>query len=97
MTAEELIATIDHPRRSHYNQCECHFFVGMVLLSEGRHVEADEHFEKSVETGVFDYLDHELARAILEKRKADPKWPAWIPVRKEPSTSEVNSPSPLAP
>jgi tetratricopeptide (TPR) repeat protein len=97
MTAEELIATCDHPRPSHFNRCEGHFFVGMMLLSEGRHLEADEHFEKSVETGVFIYRDHELARAILEKRKADPQWPAWIPARQEPSTSEVNSPSPLAP
>jgi tetratricopeptide (TPR) repeat protein len=97
MSAEQLIATLDHSQRSHFNQSEAHFFVGMALLSEGRHVEADVHFEKSVEAGVFDYRDHQLSRAILEKRKADPQWPAWIPVRKEPSKSEVNSPSPLAP
>jgi hypothetical protein len=66
-------------------------------VSEGRHVEADEHFEKSVESGVVEFWDHQVARAILEKRKADPQWPTWIPVRKEPSTSEVNSPPPLAP
>lgn len=78
-TADELLASVDDQGRSQMNRCEGHFFVGMMLFSDGRRLQADEHFEKCLESGVFFFYEYEFARAILTKRKEDPDWPPWIP------------------
>jgi tetratricopeptide (TPR) repeat protein len=74
--AEKLLAEVGP---SLLGQCEAHFEIGMQLLSGGDRAGARSHFEKSVNTGVFRFLEHEWSRAFLARMDDDAKWPRWIP------------------
>jgi hypothetical protein len=67
---------------SRLNRCEAHFFIGMSLLADGDRAGARTHFQRSVDTHVFWYVDHCWSRAFLSRLDADPHWPRWIPPNK---------------
>ena len=74
------------------DRCEAHFFVGLNLLADGHRAEAAQHFQKSVETRVFEYFEHGWSRAFLARLRQDPTWPPWIPLKEEPATQPASAP-----
>ena len=50
----------------------------MNRLADGDREAARAHFQKSVATDVFLYVEHDWSRAFLARMEADPAWPSWI-------------------
>jgi len=73
---ELLVAAGDSLRR----RCEGEFFIGIRRLAAGDRSGAVEHFRRSVDTGVFDFLEYNWSRRFLELLNEDPAWPPWIPM-----------------
>jgi tetratricopeptide (TPR) repeat protein len=59
-----------------------HYTVGLVRLSDGDRVGAKEHFQKVLDTKFRSHIVYPYARAYLARLNRDPKWPKWIPVKK---------------
>ena len=66
---------------SQWNLCEGHYAIGMMKLSEGRRAEAKRHFQESVNTRVYWFVEYVRSRAFLKRLERDPNWPPWIPVK----------------
>jgi hypothetical protein len=62
--------------------CFGHFGVGMEQLMDGDRAGAREHFQKVLDTKILSHNVYRYARAYLARLKHDPKWPAWVPVKK---------------
>ena len=67
-----------------WNRCEGHFLAGLRRLGEGDRASARVHFEKSVATRVYFYVDYAWSRAFLARMNKDPNWPPWLPVEAQP-------------
>lgn len=72
---EQLIA---HTGPSLLNQCEGHFAIALMHLSQGRRAEAKQHFKRCLRTRVFDWVEYRNSRALLKRMELDPNWPPWI-------------------
>jgi hypothetical protein len=72
-------ALIQDAGQSLLNQCEGHFAIALMNLSQGHRAEAKRHFQECVRTRVFDWLEYRDSRALLQRMEADPNWPPWIP------------------
>jgi tetratricopeptide (TPR) repeat protein len=66
---------------SRFSQCEAHFYVGLRQLAEGKRAEAKASFRRSIDTGIFFYIEYIWSRAFLA-RLDDPDWLPWVPVKK---------------
>lgn len=62
-------------------QCEAHFDIGLVSLSDGDRAGARRHFEAAVATRVLWFLEYQWCRSFLARMAADPTWPPWLPVK----------------
>ena len=76
--AEELLKKAGESR---FNQCEAHFYIGLGKLAEGNRAEAKVYFRRSVDTGIFIYVEYMWSRAFLA-RIDDPDWLPWMPIKK---------------
>ena len=76
---------------SRLTQCTDHFFVALDRLAQGDRIEAREHFEKALATGVFRWYEYQWSRLFLKRMERDPNWPSWIPL-KEPATEPTTTP-----
>jgi tetratricopeptide (TPR) repeat protein len=76
---------------SRLNQCEVHFYVALDRLAQGDRTGAREHFQKTLATGVFWFIEYEWSRLFLKRMDQDPTWPSWIPLR-EPATPPTTTP-----
>ncbi len=83
---KELLTAAGDSRRC---QCEGQYFIGIRRLSKGDRTGAVEHFRRSVDTGVFDFLEYNWSRRFLERVREDPTWPPWIPLRSEEDAKET--------
>jgi hypothetical protein len=59
-----------------------HYIVGLVRLSDGDRMGAKEHFQKILDTKFYANIAYPYVRAYLARLKRDPKWPKWIPDKK---------------
>ena len=84
-SADDLLATAGS---SQWYLCEGHFFIGINLLGRGDRQGAREHFEKSIDTRVVWFLEHEWSRSLLARMQNDRAWPPWIPNQEEPKKCE---------
>jgi serine/threonine protein kinase len=75
LSADEYLASAG---LSLCGQCEVHFCIGLQLLAGGDRRGAREHFEKSVATGVFNFLEYDWSRAFLVRMESDENWPTWL-------------------
>jgi lipoprotein NlpI len=75
--AEELLKRTGESR---FNQCEAHCYIGLRKLAEGNRTEAKACFRRSVDTGIFIYLEYNWCRAFLAHID-DPDWLPWIPTK----------------
>jgi sugar/nucleoside kinase (ribokinase family) len=74
-----------------WNRCEAHFFAGLRQLGEGNRAAARAHFEKSVETRVYAFMDYQWSRTFLALMSRDPNWPPWLPAGKGDGTAATDS------
>ncbi len=72
--AEELLKKAGESR---FNQCEAHCYIGLRRLGEGNRAEAMACFRRSVDTGVFSYVEYIWCRAFLAHID-DPDWLPWM-------------------
>lgn len=79
-TAEVISAS----KGSKRNLAYAHFAIGIDQLTQGHRQLAAESFQDCIREGppVF-YVVH-LSYAILERWKADPSWPDWLPTNQDP-------------
>lgn len=59
---------------SRYYQCEVFFFIGLNKLADGDRSGARAYFKKSVDTGIFHFLEHRWSRSILAMMDRHPDW-----------------------
>jgi hypothetical protein len=76
IAAQQLLARAG---TSQLNQCEANFYVAMKYLADGDRAQARKHFQASVDTGVFLYIEYQWSRIFLARMDQDPNWPRWIP------------------
>jgi tetratricopeptide (TPR) repeat protein len=62
-------------------QCEGHFHIAMVLLSQRDRAGALRHFQSCVDSGAFTFVAYDLALIFRERLMNDPRWPRTIPVK----------------
>jgi tetratricopeptide (TPR) repeat protein len=66
--------------------CLNHYLAGLVHLSEGDRMGAQEHFQKSVDSHFYGHITYPYARIFLERleraEQRDEKWPPWIERKK---------------
>jgi hypothetical protein len=77
-SSEELLGSTGSSR---WQLAEAHFAIGVDLLSDGDRRGAAEHFQRCVDTYVFEYWDYKWGLAFLERLQRDPSWPPWIPMK----------------
>jgi tetratricopeptide (TPR) repeat protein len=75
-----------------WNQCEAHFFAGLRQLGEGNRAAAHAHFEKSVATRVYAFMDYKWSRIFLALMSSDPNWPPWLPAGKPTERPPLTQP-----
>lgn len=63
-----------------YASINAHFVIAMTRIAAHDRATAVEHFEKCVDKTALGNFSYEMARALLLRMKADPKWPAWLTV-----------------
>lgn len=76
LTAQQLLESAG---TSQFDQCEGNFHIGMGYLGDGNRDQARKHFQASVDTGIFWYVEYEWSRTFLARMQQDPNWPRWIP------------------
>jgi hypothetical protein len=74
--------------RDQWSLCEGNFYIAMKRLSEGDRIRAREHFQRSVDTPVLRFYEHQWSRCFLTRMDADPNWPPWITNRSKASLIE---------
>lgn len=60
--------------------CEASFLVALRELGAGRRATGVQALQTCLDTRIFIYGEHRFAQVFLERIKADPSWPRWIPV-----------------
>jgi hypothetical protein len=75
ITSTQLLSAAGQSRK---NRCEAHYYIALAELAVGNRTAAAEHFQHSVDTGVFSYFEHYLSRALLAQLQRDSAWPSWI-------------------
>jgi len=56
-----------HPRKKKIQSCKVHHYLGQFYLMEGNTEKAVEHFKKSIEAGLYHYLEHICSALELKK------------------------------
>jgi tetratricopeptide (TPR) repeat protein len=62
-------------------QCEGHFNIALVLLSQQDRNGALKHLQKCVDSKAFTFIAYDLAVICRERLMNDPRWPPTIPFR----------------
>ena len=60
------------------NRCSANLLIAMTELGRGERTEGRRRLRACVDTGVFIFVEHRLAQALLARSDADPSWPRWI-------------------
>lgn len=60
---------------SRYLQCEAYFFIGLDKFADGDRAGAQDYFKKSVDTGIWHFLEHRWSRSLLAAMDRHPDWP----------------------
>jgi tetratricopeptide (TPR) repeat protein len=72
--ADLLASSGDHPGR----RCEHSFHIAMHELGQGRREAGLAMLQAVLDTGVAFYGEYRFSLVMLERTKADPKWPRWV-------------------
>lgn len=59
-------------------RCNAHLTVAISEIGRGNRQSGREHLNACVDTGVFIFVEHRLAQALLARANSDPAWPRWI-------------------
>jgi tetratricopeptide (TPR) repeat protein len=62
-----------------WDQCNAHFFIAAAKISEGRPLEAHDHFRHCAATRAINVMLYHVCDAILARIAQDPSWPKWMP------------------
>jgi serine/threonine protein kinase len=79
LTADQYLASAGS---SLLNLCESHYQIALSCLADGDRAGARRHFQESIATGVYSFIEYTWSRALLARMDADPTWPPWIPAKK---------------
>ncbi len=83
LSSTELLAAAGTARK---DLCEAHYYIALAQLAKGNRDLAAEHFKSSIDTGMFNYFEHNLSRALLAQLQRNPLWPSWIPSASKSNT-----------
>ncbi len=76
LDAQDLMAAAGHePSRV----CEASFIVALHELGRGRRQAGIRALQTCLDTHIFIYGEHRFAQVFMERIKADPSWPPWVP------------------
>ncbi|MDC0936952.1 hypothetical protein OAS39_11755 [Pirellulales bacterium] len=76
ISSQDLLVAAGGARK---NQCEAHYYIALAELAAGKRTSAAQHFQSSIDAGVYTYFEHYLSRALLAQLQRSPEWPPWVP------------------
>jgi lipoprotein NlpI len=69
LSAQEALKAADdsNPKRQREKKCEAYFYIGQLLLTQGKKNEAIKMFRAAVATNVTEFVEHEAAKVELKR------------------------------
>jgi tetratricopeptide (TPR) repeat protein len=69
--------------RSRWQQCLARTAIGLCRLADGDRWAAREHFSQAIQTRAIWLFEWNWCEMLLSRLEKDPRWPPWIPLKKE--------------